>query len=366
MGKIKEFFIKIWSSVVSFFRKVFSKIGQFFEKTGISKFFRKVKDILLYLPRKLTENWSYRKRQSAMGFVFTIGLIIGLIYFFLIPFFITIIYSFSRVENLNLNSSTLEHIGVATEWIGLDNFKYILKEHSTFSTTLFDAFKDSIFNVVFILIFSLIIAVLLNSKFKGRAFVRAMFFMPVIFNSQAIDVAMSAGSSITAAMESAQSSIFVGGFSMMDFILDANLPAGVASFLGGMTNQIYQVISNSGVQILIFLAGIQSVPRHLYEAAKIEGATQYEIFWKITFPMVSPLMLTAGVYTIVDSFLRSNLLSTINVFSRAGVRELATGLGYLTHYGIHAAMSLLFALSSLILIAAVLFGLSKMVFYYDE
>jgi len=152
----------------------------------------------------------------------------------------------------------------------------------------------------------------------------------------------------------------------MDFLLEANLPQTVAIFLGGMTSQIYDVISYSGVQILIFLAGIQSVPKHLYEAAKIEGATQYEIFWKITFPMVSPLMLTAGVYTVVDSFLRSELLATINVFSTAGVRDLATGLGVVSNYGIHASMSLLFALSSIIIIALVLFGLSKLVFYYDE
>jgi ABC-type sugar transport system permease subunit len=366
MSKIKEFFIKIWSSLIAGLKFVFRKIGAGLTKIGVTKFLKKVLDVLLFLPRKLTENWSYRKRQSAWGVVFTSGLIIGLVYFFVIPFFITIIYSFSRVENLRVNTSTLEHVGVATEWIGLDNFRFILKEHSTFSTNLFNAFIGTIFNVIFILVFSLIIAVLLNSKFKGRAFVRAVFFMPVIFNSQAVDVAMATGAQLASTMETAQMSIFAQGFNMMDFLLEANLPQNIATFLGNMTSQIYDVISYSGVQILIFLAGIQSVPKHLYEAAKIEGATQYEIFWKITFPMVSPLMLTAGVYTVVDSYLRSELLTTINVFSSAGVRNLQRGLGLLTNYGIHAAMSLLFALSSIIIIALVLFGLSKLVFYYDE
>lgn len=366
MTKIKELFAKLWSSLTAGVKFVFKKLVALLEKLGILKFFKKVADGLLYYPRKVTADWTYRKRQSAWGFAFTIALIIGLIYFFLIPFFITLIYSFSRVENLRINTSTLEHIGVATEWIGLDNFRYILKEHSTFSTSLFNAFTGTIFNVIFILIFSLIIAVLLNSKFKGRAFVRAVFFMPVIFNSQAVDVAMATGAQLASTMEASQNSIFTQGFNMMDFLLEANLPQTVATFLGGMTSQIYDVISYSGVQILIFLAGIQSVPKHLYEAAKIEGATQYEIFWKITFPMVSPLMLTAGVYTVVDSFLRSELLSTINVFSTAGVRDLATGLGVVSNYGIHASMSLLFALSSIIIIALVLFGLSKLVFYYDE
>ena len=367
MNKVKELFSKIWTSITTGLKFAFKKIYQVLEKIGVIKFFKKVGDLLLYLPRRLTENWSYKKRQSAWGVVFTFALIIGLVYFFIIPFFITIIYSFSRVENLRINTSTLEHVGVSTEWIGLDNFVYIFKEHSTFSTTLFNTFFNTLFNVVFILVFSLIIAVLLNSKFKGRAFVRAVFFMPVIFNSQAVDVAMSTGAQLASTMEAAQMSIFAQGFNMMDFILEANLPLSVATFLGNMTSQIYDVISYSGVQILIFLAGIQSVPKHLYEAAKIEGATQYEIFWKITFPMVSPLMLTAGVYTVVDSFLRSNLLSTINATLRAsGIPHLASGLGSLSNYGIHASMSLLFALSSIILIAVVLFALSRLVFYYDE
>ena len=366
MKKIKEFFAKLWSQIAAGLKKGFLKLGQLLEKLGVTKFFKKVADVLFYFPRKWTANWTYKKRQSAWGVIFTLLLIIGLVYFFLIPFFITLVYSFSRVENLRVNTSTLEHIGVSTEWIGLDNFKYILKEHSTFSTSLFNAFTGTIFNVIFIIIFSLIIAVLLNSKFKGRAFVRAVFFMPVIFNSQAVDVALATGAQLASTMEAAQNSVFSQGFNMMDFLLDANLPQSIATFLGNMTSQIYDVISYSGVQILIFLAGIQSVPKHLYEAAKIEGATQYEIFWKITFPMVSPLMLTAGVYTVVDSFLRSDLLATINVFSTAGLRDLATGLGVVSNYGIHASMSLLFALSSIIIIALVLFGLSKLVFYYDE
>lgn len=366
MKTIKEFFSKIWNSLVTGLRKVFKKIGMFLEKIGVTNFLKKLGVWIMYIPNRITQNWNYKKRQSAWGVVFTSLLMIGLVYFFIIPFFITIIYSFSRVENLTANSSTLEHIGIATEWVGLDNFRYILKEHSTFSTSLFNAFTGTIFNVVFILIFSLIIAVLLNSKFKGRAFVRAVFFMPVIFNSQAVDVAMRTGAQLASAMDAAQNSVFTQGFNMMDFLLEANLPVGVANFLGGMTSQIYDIISYSGVQILIFLAGIQSVPKHLYEAAKIEGATQYEIFWKITFPMVSPLMLTAGVYTVVDSYLRSELLATINVFNTAGVRDMATGLGSLSYYGIHASMSLLFALSSIIIIALVLFGLSKLVFYYDE
>lgn len=325
-----------------------------------------LKKIFGFIPNLLANKISYRKRQALWGFAFVLPLIIGFIYFFLLPFLVTIIYSFSRVENLGINSSTGQHIGIISEWIGFDNFTYILNEHSTFRQTLTDSFISTFFNVPMILIFSLIIAVVLNSKFKGRSFVRAVFFMPVIFNSQAVDAAMQTGAQLAAAMESATADIFAQMFNFQDFLINSSIPLNAVTFLGTTTDQIYDIISYSGVQILIFLAGIQSVPKHLYEAAKIEGATQYEIFWKITFPMVSPLMLTAGVYTVVDSLLRSPLIDMINVFATAGVRKLINGLGDVSYYGIHASMSLLFCISSIIIIAIWLFALSKLVFYYDE
>ena len=275
-------------------------------KEILNKIFSPLKKLSGYISSKI----KYDKRQAIWGIVFIIPLMIGFVYFFLIPFCTTIIYSFSNVKNMGTNSETNQFIGVITEWVGFDNYKYIWNEHATFKQTLLSSFGNTLLNVPLILIFSLIVAVVLNSEFRGRAFVRAVFFMPVIFNSQAIDVA--------------------------------------------------------GVHILIFLSGIQSVPKHLYEAAKIEGATQYEIFWKITFPMVSPLMLTAGVYTVVDSFLRSDILKVINRFKTAGNVTFSGGLGNLTNYGIHAAMSLLFCLSSVLIIAIVIFVISKVVFYYDE
>ena len=120
------------------------------------------------------------------------------------------------------------------------------------------------------------------------------------------------------------------------------------------------------LKYLIFLSAIQSVPRHLYEAAKMEGATQYEIFWKITFPMVSPLMLTAGVYTVVDSFLRSDLLSKMRSYESPGTLSYTLGLGNLTNDGVYAAMSMLFVLLSVFSLVIVFVVVSRMVFYYDE
>jgi len=364
--KLKATLNKTFSSIGIWFGKLRNKLSQWKYDLSQTKFMKKLAYIFGYIPNLMAKKFSYKKRQALWGFLFVLPLIIGFIYFFLLPFLVTIVYSMSRVENLGVNSSTGAHIGIATEWIGLDNFTYILKEHSTFSQSLVDSSVSTFFNVPMILIFSLIIAVVLNSKFKGRSFVRAIFFMPVIFNSQAVDAAMQTGAQLEAAMAGATTDIFAQMFNFQDFLTNANIPLFAVSFLGTTADQIYDVISYSGVQILIFLAGIQSVPKHLYEAAKIEGATQYEIFWKITFPMVSPLMLTAGVYTVVDSLLRSELINTINVFATAGTRKLLSGLGDVSYYGIHASMSWLFCISSILIIGFFLFVLSKMVFYYDE
>lgn len=336
------------------FKNILNKIGSPFVKLyeAINNFF--------------TTRVKYDKRKAIWGIIFILPLLIGFIYFFLIPFCTTLVYSFSNVKNIGTNSETNEFIGVVTEWVGFDNYKYIWNEHATFKKTMLTSFGDTILDVPLILIFSLIMAVVLNSEFRGRAFVRAVFFMPVIFNSQAIDVAMNTGEIISEAMEGENQDVFTTMFNFADFLTNANLPKGAVTFLSNASSSIFDIISYSGVQILIFLSGIQSVPKHLYEAAKIEGATQYEIFWKITFPMVSPLMLTAGVYTVVDSFLRSEILTTINKFKTAGNVTYSGGLGNLTNYGVHAAMSLIFCLSSVLIIAIVIFIISRMVFYYDE
>lgn len=364
--KIKCFFNKILDAITSGFSIAQRKISGLMYEFGQTQVILFLKKIFGFIPNLLAKKISYRKRQALWGFAFVAPLIIGFIYFFLLPFLVTLVYSVSRVENLGANSSTGIHIGVATEFIGFDNFFYILNDHATFTQTLTRSFFNTLLNVPLIIIFSLIVAVVLNSKFRGRSFVRAVFFMPVIFNSQAVDAAMATGAALTNAIDGATEDIFAQMFNFSDFLMNANIPGFAVNFLGTTADQIYNIISYSGVQILIFLAGIQSVPKHLYEAAKIEGATQYEIFWKITFPMVSPLMLTAAAYTVVDALLRSELIRMINVFSTAGTRTLINGLGEVSFYGIHASMSLFFAVSSVIIITFWLFVLSRLVFYYDE
>ncbi|MBQ4060800.1 MAG: sugar ABC transporter permease [Bacilli bacterium] len=368
---VEKAFKPVLKAIANVFRRVSNSINKLYIKItsgknnnkGDIKEGSKPKN---FMSRFLSTKMTYHKRQALWGYVFITPLIIGFIYFFLFPFITTVVFSFSNIYRAGVLNGTKETLGVVTEWVGFDNYKFIWNVHSTFKETLGNVFVDTLLNVVLILIFSLIIAVVLNSNFKGRSFVRAIFFMPVIFNSQAVELAMSKGSALTDAMEQEGQNVFSAMFNFADFLTEANLPVVAVNFLTNASDSIFDVISYSGVQILIFLSAIQSVPKHLYEAAKIEGATQYEIFWKITFPMVSPLMLTAGVYTVVDSFLRSELLTLMDKYSIAGNTVYTLGLGDLTNDGVYAAMSMLFCLVSLAVVIIVIIAIRKLVFYHDE
>ena len=297
-------------------------------------------------------------------------------YFFLIPFIYTIWFSLGFIESGG-------SVGLKVSFVGIKNYIYVFTEATatprgeselTFLEFLTQSIISILTDIPIILIFSLIMAVVLNSKFKGRAFVRAVFFVPVIFNSQAIDVATKAYTVLDESTSGATKDLFEQMFSFKDFLTNANFPKWLVDFLGNASQKIYDIIAYSGIQILIFLSAIQSVPRHLYEAAKMEGATQYEMFWKITFPMVSPMLLAAAVYTVVDSFLRSPMITILDKFSKPGTQEVTSedlgllidGKNVLSNYGIGASISLIFTVVIGILLAIVLGVLSKVVFYYDE
>ena len=397
-GKIKHGFQVAWAAICAFFGTVFRFIGKGLDKFFHTKPMMAIGHVLAYLPRKLDARLTNPQRKAIWGIIFIIPLMIGFVYFFIIPFVLTFRYSVSYVAKFTGQT------GLTTIYVGLNNYIYIFKEYIMngsytgwsdypFWRVLVSSGLDILTDLPIILIFSLIMAVVLNSKFTGRTLVRAIFFMPVIFNSQAIDIATSARSSMSAIIDANAKTIFDTMFSFKDFLLQANIPTTFVNTLSNASTKIYNIISYSGIQILIFLSAIQSVPKHLYEAAKMEGCTAYEMFWKITFPMVSPMLLTSAVYTIVDSYTRSIMVKMINAYSYTTEQTVKLGEGLtgkaldlynlykygehtdsyfsgeypkLSKYGIGAGMSLLYSLLVLVVIALVMLILSKVVFYYDE
>ena len=345
-----------------------------------TKAYKKVAYVVGYIPNWISSRLKNKTRKVIWGIIFLVPLTIGFIYFFFIPFVYTVIFSFSYV--------VFENGQIQMDWIGMGNYKFIsefanVKTYDgnvTFWEYVVESLIDIITDIPIILIFSMIMAVVLNSNFKGRAAARAIFFIPVIFNSQAIDTAVKAYSSLANTNANATNDLFSQMFNFKDFLTNAKMPVVFVNFLGDASTKIYDIISFSGIQILIFLSAIQSVPRHLYEAAKMEGATQYEMFWKITLPMISPMLLAAAVYTVVDSFLRSPILTIFEKYQDAGtVKEAAPNVPLefgkyfeelqkyqLSNYGVNAAMAVIFTVIVAAVMLVVLGILSKVVFYYDE
>lgn len=291
----------------------------------------------------------YKNQRRLWGMIFLVPWTLGFLLFFLIPFFQSLLYSFSDVETssqgVKLTSVGLKHY--------IDMFTKNAYNGMPYWEVLLRSIGDMLINLPVIIIFSLLIAIVLNTNFRGRAFARAVFFIPVIFNSTAIATAMGGSQALKDFLE--QSGLGFGGtFNFEQYLLQLNLGTGFINFLVGSVDRISDIITQSGVQILIFLAGIQSIPSHLYEAAKIEGATQYEIFWKITLPMVSPMLIPVTVYTIVNSYLSTTWASAIE----SAYNNI--------QFGYSSALSWVYFLSIALLLATILGILSKVVFYYDK
>lgn len=381
---------KLKNKLGDFFGQLFRKIAIKFDNSGFKKVLMKILHVIgiglyyIFYPivlfkKKVYDKWSSRGQKLFVSIMFLTPAIIGFIIFYLYPLINSLIYAFSTVQvppegglQVDFGKHYVKNGDGTGTWVKdlFYNFKELISgptgmlpiKNATTGTeskisllqALLQTSWQTILNTMVITIFSLLIAVMLNGNFKGRTVARAIFFLPVILNSKAIEAATSSTQAIDSMLNSVGSSALTNIFDMKAFMTSIGIPAKLVTFLNGITSTIYSTISFAGIQILIFLAAIQSVPGHLYEAATIEGATKYEQFWKITLPMVSPMILTVVVYTIVDSFLRSDLSTYIGQLAKNPL------------YGFHAAASWCYIIASLLILGLAVLVLRKVVFYYDE
>lgn len=231
--------------------------------------------------------------KARSGYIFLAPWIIGIAIFFIIPIIQSILYSFSDVA--------MDMDGFKTSIIGLENFKYVLNKDPHYINNFLDAVKNMFISVPFILVVSLILAVILNNKFHGRLFFRSLFFLPVIITTGVVlDLYLQAAS--TNATEVAVSE--AASFGMVDFsavLSGLNMPAAIENYLSIALDNLFMLVWQSGIQIVLFIAGLQSIPDLLYEVSKVEGASKWEEFWFITIPMLSRTMFLVIVFTIVEN-----------------------------------------------------------------
>ena len=243
---------------------------------------------------KKFKNISYEKKQSFVGFMFTLPWLIGFLMFFFIPAIKSINFSLSDVKIFE---------NYATEWNNFYNYTSILTGGSTYLKNLGATFLDLEINVSVILIFSLFVAVLLNRKFVGRGVARAVFFLPVIVTTGVVMTAFNGASDTSAVFEGDVSNgIMFTTMNATEVLNSLGLSEQITKGMIMVSDRIFDVVWDSGIQIILFLAALQSISPALYEACDVEGATAWERFWLITFPSVSPIILVNIVYTIVDTF----------------------------------------------------------------
>ena len=243
-------------------------------------------------------------------------------------------------------------------FIGINNFKKAFTVDPEFNRFLTESMSSMLYKVPATLVFSFFVALLLNQEFKGRGFVRAIFFLPVILSSGVIvgleynntllqgmeDVVKESGSnsSITATL---QTILDTGGMGSKFF-----------GYVFDILDSVYDIAIAAGIQIIIFLSGLQTISTSMYEAAKIEGCTAWESFWKITFPMVSSLILVNIVYSIIDFLIRTD---------NEVMEKINKTMSMQMDYGFSSAMAWSYFLCVMGIIAVVSLILSKKVYYYE-
>lgn len=220
-----------------------------------------------------------RKREARMGYVFVAPWIIGALVFLAVPIGLAFAMSFSRVI---LNGFQFINVG-------MDNFEYILNKEKYLIPELMGFIVDTVISVPLIVVFALIMAMLLNMKIRCRGIFRAIFFLPVIVVSGPVMEKITSESSRVSTVD-------------LEFVqvwLADMMPAYLADPIYSVFSNIIMILWYSGVQILIFLAAIQKIDSALYEAAKIDGGSGWECFWKITLPTIKPMILLNAIYTLI-------------------------------------------------------------------
>ena len=264
-----------------------------------------------------------------------------------------------------MNLSGLE---VIYKFKGFGNYYKALFVDTDFRSKLLSSLYELALNVPLILFFSLFAATLLSKEFPGRDFARVMLFLPVIISTgvllqlESTDYLLNQGAmALASSAESSDSSAtYSTTLGLKELLLSLNMPDKVTGYMSSVIGSFYTVLTSSGVQITLMIAAWQSIPPSLYEASAIEGATAWEDFWKITIPMISPYIFVCTIYTVVDSFTRSNNALVQYIRGVAGGSQM--------DYGLSSAMSwLYFLMISLCLgLIALIFVKGNLIVYQER
>lgn len=309
--------------------------------------------VLTFIPGNATYR-TMRARNARQGVLFILPLIIGFLVFMAKPLVESLLMSMSNVQ-IKMGE------GYTRTFTGILNYEYALTVDPYFNQRLVEEIGRMGLNAIATLVMSFVVAVILNQEFKGRALARAIFFLPVILSSGVLPGIESQNEFYNMMQgisdEIANQSGVNLSASLQELLQVSGMGSGVFDILFSMIDSIYDIVMASGIQIIVFLSGLQSISPSLYEAADIEGCTAWESFWKITFPIVSPLLLVNCIYTIIDFFMKNDnkVMERINEVMYSQFR-----------FGESAAMSWIYFGVALAFIGIGSFIITRGVQYYED
>lgn len=304
-------------------------------------------------------NLSYEKKKGLYGYGFIALWFVGALVFFIIPLIQSFYYSFHSVTpevgELVIKPLTDSATGKTNIFL---NYKTAFMTDPYYRQYLVEVLKDMALNLPVIVVFSLFVAIIINQKFRGRTFARAVFFLPVIIATGPVYAIITGNLDTGGTADAAQfSTMFEADMvdQLLEFIGIYGFGTTFTEMLTEITSDILNLVWKCGIQIIIFLSALQGIPASAKEAAAIEGATSWEFFWKITLPYISPMILVNIVYTVIDAFTDP----TNQVMDRL--------LGVQTEwkYGLSAAMA--WSYFAIILVAlGIIFAVMNKLVWYDD
>ena len=251
--------------------------------------------------------------KSRYGRLFILPWQIGILFFVLIPVLTSINYSFSE-------TSTSE-FGLETTFVGFENYIYIFKKDPFFIDNLTKSFTELLYSLPSIVVISMILGIILNGKFRGRLFFRSVYFLPVIIASGAVLQWIQGATSTSLTGAGVAQDASTNMIDISEIMSLIGMGGTFATYFQTAISKIFDLVWASGIQIVLVISGLQSIPDTLYEVSKVEGCSKWEEFWFITFPMLSRITVLVVIYTIVDLMTDKtnvvmgyihNLMSTLN------------------------------------------------------
>lgn len=297
-------------------------------------------------------------KKARAGWWFVLPFVAGLVLIYFPMLIDSIWYSFNLIQVQAGGGFTLK-------FVGFENYGEALFSDPQYLRILTSSIKQLIFDIPAIVIFALFMAIVLNQKMIGRGVFRAIFFIPVIISTGLIDSIdqsnmilnyMGEGGGIdTGNTQQSSAADIVNSMDVSNLLGNMVVGTELVDYVVNVVNNIFNIVNRSGVQMLIFLSGLQSISESIYESCRVDGATAWETFWKITFPMISPMILVNGVYTVIDSFTSesNSVMSYIsNVYSTMKNGQV-----------ISSAMSWIYFIVVALMLVIVAGVLSRFVFY---